>query len=365
MRSTKFNKSKLWFLAVLVTIAILFAAATTLIHDSGAQAESSAIGNLADSDDDEPGADDTRIDAENGLISIRLSESLQAQSGIQTQALVERDYFPEVKAQARVLDIAPLLALRARYQNAKSNAEIAAANLTASKQSFDRLHQLHRSKAISTRRYQQARSHWLSDSAQLNARRINAENIYAEAVQNWGPELTGWALTRDNPSRFEKLLEHKSQLILVTLQPGVNLSADISTIAVSPQANRKKAIAGKLVSKSPKTDGLSQGATYFFTAPVQDIRIGMQLFAWVPTATRAMRAIEIPLSAIIWRNGKPWVYIKTDDDLFTRRIIEQYVELDQSWLVSRGFDAGEEIVISGGQMLLSEEYRWQIPDEDD
>jgi len=32
--------------------------------------------------------------------------------------------------------------------------------------------------------------------------------------------------------------------------------------------------------------------------------------------------------------------------------------------VRAGLRSGERIVVTGGQMLLSEEFRWQIPEED-
>jgi hypothetical protein len=68
---------------------------------------------------------------------------------------------------------------------------------------------------------------------------------------------------------------------------------------------------------------------------------------------------------VIWYAGRQWVYIKVSDELFVRRALRTNHETARGWLTRDGFSAGELVVIAGGQMLLSEEFRWQIPEEDD
>jgi hypothetical protein len=48
-----------------------------------------------------------------------------------------------------------------------------------------------------------------------------------------------------------------------------------------------------------------------------------------------------------------------------RRDLDVYTVTREGWIVKQGFHAGEQIVLHGAQMLLSEEFRWSIPDEDD
>ncbi len=366
MYLAKHNKLILWIIAVLLSAEFINNEDISLLRYSYAESEGYTTNNLTEDEiANRSDVDHARLVVEHGVLSIRVPETLQDQSGIRVQSLSAKDYRPKTKAYAKVLDIAPLILLRNRYQEAKSNSEIAAANLMESKQNLDRLHQLHQNQAISTRRYQQARSQWKSNKAKMNSGQYTTENIYAETLQNWGSVLTDWALNQDSQTHFKTLLDHRNRLILVTLQAGTSLAADVSSITVGRNANRENAVSSHLVSSAPRVDGLSQGETYFFMAPVKNLRIGMQLLAWVPSSSQEIHGVEIPLSAIIWRTGKPWVYVKTDNDRFTRRIVENFIELDQSWFVSRDLNPGEQIVVSGGQMLLSEEYRWQIPDEDD
>lgn len=62
--------------------------------------------------------------------------------------------------------------------------------------------------------------------------------------------------------------------------------------------------------------------------------------------------------------GQISMQIKTPDgSIFSAN--QHFIELKQSWFIPRGIDAGETIVFSGAQMLLSGAYRWQITDEHD
>ncbi len=59
------------------------------------------------------------------------------------------------------------------------------------------------------------------------------------------------------------------------------------------------------------------------------------------------------------------MYIKTDADKFSRRNIDNFSATTGGYFISNGLNPGEQLVVTGGQMLLSEEFRGQIPDEDD
>ncbi len=91
----------------------------------------------------------------------------------------------------------------------------------------------------------------------------------------------------------------------------------------------------------------------------------MRLDAWIPQAGIATSGVAIPLSAVVWFNGKPWVYLKADAQTFSRHPVTEHVEYGDAWFVSQGFRAGDEVVVTGGQLLLSEEFRRQIPAEGD
>jgi hypothetical protein len=89
----------------------------------------------------------------------------------------------------------------------------------------------------------------------------------------------------------------------------------------------------------------------------------MNVTAWIPEQNSQLSGVIIPKSALLWSMDQAFVYIKTDDT-FSRRPIHHYSMSGDGYFVSEELKPDEELVIIGGQMLLSEEMRGQIPDED-
>jgi hypothetical protein len=91
----------------------------------------------------------------------------------------------------------------------------------------------------------------------------------------------------------------------------------------------------------------------------------MRVAAWIPEQGESQPGVVIPKSALIWYMDQAFVYIKTAEEQFNRRAIDRYSAAAGGYFVGSGLNEGEQLVVAGGQMLLSEELRGQIPDEDD
>ncbi len=69
----------------------------------------------------------------------------------------------------------------------------------------------------------------------------------------------------------------------------------------------------------------------------------------------------VPRDAVVRTEGKGWVYVATGDDHFTRKEIALDRATENGWFVTNGVAAGDKLVITGAQSLLSEETessRW-------
>lgn len=296
--------------------------------------------------------------------AVRLSKALQLQSGIVTERLVQTTYRPEMPAYGKVLDLKPLLELRARHSQALAERDIALAALSESQKTYARLKNLHRDQIASVRNLQSARSQWIADKARVEAGRRRVWEIREEAAQSWGEKLVKWAL--DEPlDRLAPFINRRQALLLIALDAQQTLPDETSFVFIERNGERHKARKAYLISAAPHTDALAQGETYFFQAVSSKLRTGMRLSVWIPQTGQAISGINIPLAAIIWHSGHPWVYVQADQELFVRRSIADHHEKGDGWFVSEGFSPGEKVVITGGQMLLSEEFRWRIPEEDD
>ena len=68
---------------------------------------------------------------------------------------------------------------------------------------------------------------------------------------------------------------------------------------------------------------------------------------------------------MVWHGGKAWAYVKDEDDLFVRKEVSTAQELASGWFDATHFQPGDEVVVSGAQLLLSEEQKFQIRNENE
>jgi len=320
----------------------------------------------AGSDDDRtalaqsPAAVSRQKNSGEAAFSLRLSPDRQRQGGLKTQALAAFSLGEATQAYGRVVDISPLLDLRARYHTAQSERVIAEAALQVARKNHDRLAKLHSESIIPTRELILAESQLASDQARQLAAQRHMQEVREQALQSFGPELFRQAMEAESPL-FEGLLSHSRVLALVALPANASLPKSIRAVSIAPSGEQGRRQA-RLLSPAPRTEESTQGETWFFVADSLGLRTGMRLDAWIPGGQLA-QGVLIPLSAVVWRDGQPWVFVKTGPDGFARRPVGVHSENGSGWFVAEGFAPGEEAVVVGGQMLLSEEQRRNAPQE--
>jgi membrane fusion protein, multidrug efflux system len=154
-------------------------------------------------------------------------------------------------------------------------------------------------------------------------------------------------------------------LLLITLPPDINVKVGES-IKVVPTGTKTKSISAKLVAASPQTDSTIQGRTYYFRALAENLRAGMRVSVEMKDASNSQPSdgVTVPASAVVWYAGKPWVYKKQDHDHFIRLPIKTDNESNGGWFNrSEQLTSGDSLVVNGAQLLLSEEFKYQIKNE--
>ncbi|GAC1378721.1 MAG: hypothetical protein NVS3B3_20840 [Aquirhabdus sp.] len=110
--------------------------------------------------------------------------------------------------------------------------------------------------------------------------------------------------------------------------------------------------------KSPQADPAIQGASYLYVVE-EALPVSLHTSAHIPLSEKGTSNPLIPESAIVWYGGQSWVYIKKDANHFTRRFVPVKQGESHGGAVASDIKAGDEIVINGAQLLLSEELRPQ------
>lgn len=285
-------------------------------------------------------------------------------AGLVVEPLRAVAFQPETAAYGKVLDIQPLLELRVRHRAARAEAEVAAAALDLARRNRERLGTLHREDIVAERELIHAEAQWQSDRAKAGATLRLLDEIRHQAEQAWGAAVARLALD-EGSTLFDELLSHRRVLLLVALPRGYVLPQRETPLFIAKDAERAKAVRAYPIAPATQTDDLVQGETWFYQAADASLRSGMRVQVWAPLAGTRLNGVALPLTAVVWQGGKPWVYRQTGPGRFGRVEVAGYREHGGAWLVERGFAAGDRIVVTGAQSLLSEEFRGGIPDEDD
>lgn len=318
------------------------------------------------SDQDEEIETPNRISSEQGATVVTLSPAIQAQSEIKTSQLASGKKQNILSAYGNVLSIDTLIDLRTRYLAAKAEANVVKASLNNSKLEYQRLSQLNQdNRNVSDRAVIAAEAQYKSDQAKLEAAETAARNLRDAIRQQWGEVLTVRATEQASSKSLEQLLNYREVLIQITLPFNTAEPKADSSIRVSPTGTQSKSVDAIFISASPRTDSTIQGKTYFYRAPSDNLRTGMRVSVQWQEPGRAADGVIVPNTAVIWYGGKAWVYKKEAEDKFKRLPISTEQETNGGWFNAGNLQAGEEVVTNGAQLLLSEEFKYQIKNENE
>ena len=293
------------------------------------------------------------------------SEKLEQTAGIKTQVLRATAKPPEFSAQGTVIDLEPLLMLRQQFLAAQASQDSAQARYQEADLNLSRTRNLHQQDIVSTRRLQEQQAQWRNDKANLATSSYQQQTIVASSRLQWGNLLTDW-FTRHNSPQAEQFLNHKAQLLLISLPGNRHLQTGIQTILIDEQGRRDQAISATLISAAPQVDPITQGERYFFKTEGRKLAFGARVSAWITDSDKASNVgVIIPESAVVWHLGQAIVFIKTEDGAFKRRLLPELIADKDGYFAATGFNAGETIVTTGAQTLLSQELKELIPSEDD
>ena len=300
----------------------------------------------------------SRVSVQDHEPVITLDQATRQTSGIGIAPLEPTSHQEALRAYGTVVELGDLIDLRKSSATAKADVDKAQANLEASRKEYERLKALHAdNRNISDKALQAAAAAWHADEANLRAAQEALRSSEVTARQRWGNVLARWLL--DTSPAFDRLLQRQELLIHLTIPPDLSLATAPQTASV--QAQDGTLLPAKLVSPSPRTDPRIQGLSFFYLAPAQTPGLlpGMNVLAYLPVGPQ-VQGVVVPASAVVWWQGKAWVYVQTDEDHFGRRAIATETPVQEGWFVEKGLSAGGRIVVRGAQLLLSEEFRAQI-----
>ena len=306
-----------------------------------------------------------RVAEKEGISIVSLSPAVQKNSGISYAKVKEMAYQDEIKGFGIVMPIDTLIEAKTMLLNLNAELSALKANNQQHQSQYDRLKTLNDDdKNVSDLAVQEALALVNTDKANINSKLLEIENLQANAKLKWGSSLANAALSNQPSSVFKNILTRKNMLIQVSLPFNVPEPKMGDIVKISP-LNGKQLIKAEYISVATQADSNGAGKTFYFVAPAKDLRLGMRVRVEASADKNTVNnGIIIPSSAVVWYAGTPWAYFKEGDDQFIRKPIMADKEVDAGWF-NTGFDAESEVVVRGAQLLLSEEFKYLIKNEND
>lgn len=303
---------------------------------------------------------------EDGRPVVRISVQSQKAAGIATQTLKSAKREAASEAYGIVVNLQPLMELRGRYLAAMAESRAARATLAAAESESRRMEMLFRDdRNVSEQAMKAAQARYQSELAHQAAADQAAASVRDAMRGTWGETVTGWAVNPDSQT-MKSLQQQGSFLIQLVFPYDIPRAAARGKIAVAPAMARDNSHPASFVAESPQIDPAFPGETYFYLVNGGGLRAGMRVAARVRMGGAPVSGVIVPSAAVVWHAGKAWAYVKDDDeDSFARFEVSTSDEMEGGWFNAAGFDDDDEVVVSGAQLLLSEELKYQIRNENE
>src|SRR6266478_4070066 len=265
------------------------------------------------------------ISVENGQTVLTLDTSTQNHLGLEVATLTAT-------------------ATQAQFQKSRVEADVARKEYTRLKTLFQQ------NQNISEKALQSADGTLQTTEADIHAGEQKLSLEESVARQHWGNIATKWAV--DGSPEFQRILDQHEVLVQVTMPSGETFAPAQSISLEITGALRTTA---SFVSAFPRVDPRIQGRSFLYKALAQpNFTPGVNLLAHLSVGNQ-MQGVIVPTSAIIWSEGKAWVYQQMASDRFVRRSVPSAIPVEKGFFVEQGFSPGDRVVTQGAQSLLSEE----------
>lgn len=313
----------------------------------------------AEDDDEEEGEEEA--EAQTIPLTVILDDEVVEMAGVETTPLTITTYRSVLRSQARVVSATALLRQHAELSALRNEVEIAHVALQSAKSEYDRLQKITGSVAKKNIAY--AKADWLNKQVEYRAKQNNYKNQVSAIEQAWGPALAEAIVEPESP--LTALLTSKKALIEVAQPIEVANQPAVSQVKLALQQNKQTTFTADYLSRTGTQTAFPQRTSHYYVAETNGLKGDMWLYAWLSVSEDETEGFMLPESAIVWYAGSPWVYIEEDEGVYVRHPVLKAHTDAQGIFVTTGFDVGEALVTAGAQMLLSEEFRWQIHGEDD
>jgi hypothetical protein len=292
-----------------------------------------------------------QISVENGQTVLTLDTPTQNRLGLEVATLSVTLTRAQVALPALVLSVQDLATFRNGYVAAQAQLQKSKIETDVARKEFTRLKSLfEQNQNISEKLLQSAEATLQANEADVHAA-VQQLNLQESVVrQEWGSVVVKWVV--ESSRELQRVFDQREVLVQMTMPSGATFSPP-KTISLEILGGTRTT--ASLVSAFPRVDPRVQGTSFLYVAPAHlGLTPGVNLLAHLPVGSQ-MKGLIVPAPAVVWSEGKAWVYQQTASDRFTRRSVSTDTPVEKGFFVTQGLQAGDLVVTQGAQALLSEE----------
>jgi hypothetical protein len=292
-----------------------------------------------------------QVSVENGQTVLTLDTPTQNRLGLEVATLTATLTRAQVTLPAVVLSAQDLATFRNGYVATQAQVRKSKVEADVARKEYTRLKTLFEQKQnISEKSLQSAEGTLQANETDLRAGEQQLTLQESVVRQEWGVVVAKWAV--ESSPELERVFDQREVLVQMTMPSDATFGAPKTVSLEIPGSARTEA---KLVSTFPRIDPRIQGRSFLYVAPAHlGLTPGVNLLAHLSVGSQ-MKGLIVPASAVVWSEGKAWVYEQTASDRFTRHAVSTEAPVEKGFFVVEGFSQGDKVVTQGAQALLSEE----------
>lgn len=284
----------------------------------------------------------TRDDS--GRVVVHMSDETQGNIGILVAKPAAAQLSPEVKGYGRVLDPTPLATLLTELASARA-AYVASSN------------ELVRLKILAAQGNAPERALQTGEAVALRDQ-LAIQSARDRLTLSWGKSI---AEQTDLTAFVQSLTSQNTLLARVDLPLGETMSAP-------PTGARLVTLGGdsleaELLGAAPNVDPLTQGRGFLFLAKPKAAPLlpGEAFTGFLKIPGEPLAGVLVPRAAVVRTEGAGWVYrLDGGSESFTRIQVALEHPQESGWFVTSGVSTNDYLVVTGAQILLSEELKASI-----